>query len=127
MNKRNKSNQGSISVGGNVSGKGIAIGHNAHAESNEGLSISEIETQNLSQLIETLIAQLEKIPPGNANDVEAIKTMATSLESATKTNISKPILEIQAEGLKKAAEVLRDVAPAVFTVATQIVANIMRL
>jgi hypothetical protein len=125
MDESKKENPGSIHIGGDVLGRNIVIGNNSPLTITEGSN--EPEASELPYLIERLIEELEKNPPENLQDVEAIKNLAKSLETATKSNSSKPILKVQAEGLKRAAEALHGVTPTVLNIASQIVAQIMRL
>jgi hypothetical protein len=79
----------------------------------------------LTRLIEQLNEALQKAP---AEDAEAVADSAKALvDAANKPKPNKATLQITADGLKKAAENIAVVAPAVVGIATQIVAAVFKL
>jgi hypothetical protein len=96
--------------------------------------INEIHTDNvdareeLSQLIAQLSHALQNVPEPRQEEAEAVAETARQLvETAKSEKPNQTLLQISGQGLKEAAQNLADVAPAVVTIATQIVAAVMRL
>lgn len=82
----------------------------------------------LDALLEQLGKALEAAPVNRGNDVEAILVMVRQLATeASKPQPNKTLVNINANGLKEAAETLKAVAPTVLTIATQIVTHIMKM
>jgi hypothetical protein len=82
----------------------------------------------LARLIEQLNEALQKVPSEKAEDAEAVADSAKALvEAANKAKPNKATLQITADGLKKAAENIAVVTPAVVGIATQIVAAVFKL
>jgi hypothetical protein len=82
----------------------------------------------LARLIGQLNEALQKVPAEKAEDAEAVADSAKALvEAANKPKPNKATLQITADGLKKAAENMAAVAPAVVGIATQIVAAVFKL
>ena len=68
--------------------------------------------QELEKLLQELEAALKEVPDKNADDAEAVANMAKSLiESATREKPNKPLVQISAEGLKKAAGNIAAITP----------------
>jgi len=83
----------------------------------------ESTRRELEALVTQLSAALERVPPERDDDAEAVATLTESMvEQATAAKPNKTILQITGEGLKKAAENIADVLPAVLDIATKIVA-----
>jgi len=97
-------------------------------------SVGEIKSANPDDLqaLEDLIGQLSEAlqgaPPENQEQVEAVAQTAQALvETAKAETPNQTILQITADGLKKAAQNLAEVMPAVTTIAGQIVMMVMKL
>jgi ElaB/YqjD/DUF883 family membrane-anchored ribosome-binding protein len=84
--------------------------------------------QKLQGLIEQLSQALERIPESQKEQAEAVAASAQALvETAKADKPNKTLLQISGEGLKKAAENLAEVAPAVVGIASQVIAMVMRM
>lgn len=84
--------------------------------------------QELEGLIEQLSQALQNVPAKQAEQAEAVAASAQALvETARADKPNKTLLQISGEGLKKAAETLADVAPAVVGITGQVVALVMRM
>ena len=82
----------------------------------------------LQQLLKQLSETLQQVPPEHAEAAEAVaETAKTLVETATQEKPNKIMVQITGEGLKKAAENLQAIMPAVLTLATQIVAAVFKL
>jgi tRNA U34 5-carboxymethylaminomethyl modifying GTPase MnmE/TrmE len=97
-------------------------------------SVGDIKTQDLDAraelqaLIEKLSQELEKSPPEQKEQVEAVAQTAQALvEQAKAEKPNKTMLQITGEGLKQAAKNLAEVAPAVGMIAGQIVLAVGRV
>jgi ElaB/YqjD/DUF883 family membrane-anchored ribosome-binding protein len=88
----------------------------------------ESARQELQGLIDQLRQELENVPDGQAEQSEAVAVSAQALvETAKADKPNKTLLQISGEGLKKAAENLAEVAPAVVGIASQVIALVMRM
>lgn len=92
---------------------------------------SHIE-QSAKQELEILLLKLEQelrgIPEENRDDAEAVAEMAKDLiEKATKEKPNKPLVQISAEGLKKAADNIAVITPKVLVAAQAIITFVMQL
>ena len=88
----------------------------------------EAARQELQGLIEQLGQALEHIPESQNEQAEAVAASAQALvETAKADKPNKTLLQISGEGLKKAAENLAEVAPAVVGIAGQVIAMVMRM
>jgi phage-related protein len=88
----------------------------------------EATRQELQGLIDQLGQALENIPPNLKEEAEAVAAATQMLvESAKAEKPNKPLLQISGEGLKKAAENLSQVAPTLVSIASQVVAVVMRM
>ena len=84
--------------------------------------------QELEDLIGQLSESLQQVPEDNREDAQAVADLTQSLvETAKAEQPNKTTLQITGEGLKKAAQNLAEVMPAVLTIATQIVAAVAKL
>lgn len=97
-------------------------------------SVGDISTKDQSARaeLETLIKQLgealEKIPVEKHEDAQAVADMAKVLVDTAKTEKpNKTMLNLTGEGLKNAAQNLKDIAPIVLSLAAQIVITITKL
>src|SRR5512140_382895 len=95
--------------------------------------VDEDGRKELTELIEKLTQALEQMPPSLKDQTEAVATSAQIfVEQAKVAKPSKAMLHLTGDGLKKAAENLAEVAPAaiapaVITIAAQVVAAVIRL
>jgi len=84
--------------------------------------------EDLIKLIENLEVILEKAPQEKTEQAQAVAQTAQALVEQAKTDKpNKTMLQITGEGLKRAAQNLAEVMPAVVTIASQIVMAIGRL
>lgn len=84
--------------------------------------------QELQRSLEQLSQALEQIPASLKEQAEAVASATQMLvETAKADKPSKTMIEITGDGLKKAAENLAGVAPAVVGIAAQIVTTILRM
>jgi hypothetical protein len=73
-------------------------------------------------LIQQLFNELKEAPKDKEDDIEAVLVTAKTLvETMSKEKINKPLVTINADSLKKAAENIAQIMPTVLSVATQIV------
>lgn len=78
--------------------------------------------EDLKEFVAQLEEALEQVPPDRVEDAEAVATLTESVvEQASAEKPNKALLEITGEGLKKAAQNIADVLPAVLGIATKIV------
>ena len=88
----------------------------------------EAARQELQGLIEQLSQALQNVPDNQKEQAEAVAVSAQAFVETAKTEKpNKTLLQISGEGLKKAAETLSEVAPAVVGIAGQVIALIMRM
>jgi len=91
-------------------------------------TVDEAARQELKLLIDQLSKALERIPENQKEQAEAVAASAQALvENAKADKPNKTLLQISGEGLKKAAENLAEVAPAVVSIASQVIATVMRI
>jgi len=84
--------------------------------------------KELEKLIGQLSESLQKVPEEHKEDAQAVADFTQSLvDSAKVEKPNKTTLQITGEGLKKAAQNLAEVLPAVIPIATQIVAAVMKI
>ena len=84
--------------------------------------------QDLEKLVTQLHDELQKVPPENDEKAKAVAEATESLiKIVNKEKPNKSLVQIGAEGLKQAAKNLASVTPTVLTIATQIVAAIMKI
>lgn len=90
--------------------------------------IDPSQREKLEQLLSNLEYELKNIPPENADEAEAVAETAKDLiEKATKEKPNKPLVQISADGLKKAAENIAVITPKVLVTAQAIIAFVMQL
>ena len=88
----------------------------------------ETARQELQGLIEQLSQALQNVPDTQKEQAEAVAASAEALVDTAKADKpNKTLLQITGEGLKKAAENLSEVAPAIVSIASQVVVAIMRM
>jgi vacuolar-type H+-ATPase subunit I/STV1 len=112
----------------NVTAENMAVGENARAVQYRGATSSDELQRRLDELVAQLKQVLQQVPPENREDADAVSELTDEL--VEKTRAEKPnrkLLEIKAEGLKKAAENIAQVTPMVLSIATQIVEHILKL
>ena len=84
--------------------------------------------QELEKLLRELETALKEVPNENADDAEAVASMAKNLiESATREKPNKPLVQISADGLKRAAENIAAIAPKVLLTAQAVIVFIKAL
>lgn len=125
MTKKSQGNQGIQAD--HIDADVIAVGDNAKAVQTNYYSGGP-EHEKLTELFEELKKALAAVPTEASEDAEIVNELATELvEKATNEQPSKRMLEIKGEGLKAAAEALKDVTPTVLAIATQIVGHILTM
>lgn len=88
----------------------------------------ETARQELQELVMQLNKALEGIPQSQKEAAEAVAASVQALvESARAEKPNKTFIEITAEGLKKAAANLSEVAPTTLSIAGQVIAAVMRM
>jgi hypothetical protein len=89
---------------------------------------NHVAKETLVQLIAQLDTLLQGLPPEQAAEAEKVVKRAQALiEEAGKSAPDKEFIEFSGESLKKAAQNLASVLPAVLPIATQIVGYVMSL
>lgn len=89
-----------------------------------GIDVSQ--RQSLESLIQQLQGELEKVPDERQDDAEAVATLAAQLVESAKTN-NKTLIDISADGLKKAATTLKEVTPTVLNISLAVIQFISQL
>ena len=90
--------------------------------------VDEVSKKQLTELVEQLKTELQKLPIAKREEAEAIADSAKALiEAGTKAQPNKPTVKITADGLKKAAENLAGVLPTVISIASGIIKTIFQL
>ncbi len=91
-------------------------------------AVDDAARQELQRSLEQLSEALEQIPASLKQQAEAVAAATQVLVEAAKPDKpNKTMVEITGEGLKKAAMNLAGAAPAVVTIAGQIVAAVLRM
>lgn len=91
-------------------------------------AVDDASRQQLQNLIGQLSKELEQIPASLKEEAEAVAASVQVLVDAAKSEQpNKPMLQITADGLKKAAANLAQVAPTVVSIAGEVVATVMRM
>lgn len=91
-------------------------------------NIDEAAKKQLTDLIEQLKTELQKVPSTNKEAAEAVAESAEEfVRAGTKGHPNKPRVQITADGLKKAAENMAGVMPTVLTIASSIVKTVFQL
>ncbi len=76
----------------------------------------------LKQLLTDLSKELERAPQNKMAEAEAVAETAKQLiEQVTKDRPNRPLVQISAEGLRKAAQSFANALPAVLTIATKMI------
>ncbi len=90
--------------------------------------INSSSKQEIEKLLQELESALKEVPDENADDAEVVAEMAKSLiENATKEKPNKKLIEISAEGLKKAAKDLAIIIPSVLLISEKLISFILAL
>ena len=91
-------------------------------------STDETARKELEMLIGQLSESLQKVPPENQEQAQAVAETAKVLVDTAKAETpNKTMLQISSEGLKQAAQNLAGVMPAVVSIASQIVMTVAKL
>lgn len=91
-------------------------------------NVDEVGKEQLSNLIEQLKLELQKVPQTEKEKAKAVADSAKSItEASIKNPPNKETIKISAEGLRKAAENIDNVAPTVLTIASSIVKTVFHL
>ena len=91
-------------------------------------STDETARKELETLIGQLSESLQKVPPENQEQAQAVAETAKVLVDTAKAETpNKTMLQISSEGLKQAAQNLAGVMPAVVSIASQIVMTVAKL
>lgn len=91
-------------------------------------NVDEVDKEQLSNLIEQLKLELQKVPQTEKEKAEAVADSAKTItEASIKNPPNKETIKISAEGLRKAAENIGNVAPTVLTIASSIVKTVFHL
>jgi len=120
-----------ITISGNIQNSILNIKSTlTNVQQSVGSIATDDETarQELQGLIEQLSQALQNVPDNQKEQAEAVAVSAQALvETAKADKPNKTLLQITGEGLKKAAENLSEVAPAVVSIASQVIVAIMRM
>ena len=123
-----------IHIGGPVEGDIVVIGGTQTVHGNLSIAVgslpaaSEDVRQELQQQIAQLLRALEAVPADRTDGVLEVQMAAEgAVVEAEKEQPEKKRLVIQGKNLKKAAENLAAVAPAVLQIATQVAATLLRI
>jgi hypothetical protein len=121
--------QGPLQIVGNNNIVSISSTLNSVNQFIQANSIVESSSkQELEKLLQELESALKEVPDENGDDAEAVANMAKNLiENATREKPNKPLVQISAEGLKKAAENIATIAPKVLLTAQAIIVFIKSL
>ncbi len=91
-------------------------------------AVDDTARQEVQHLLEQLSKELEQIPASLQAEAEAVAASVQVLvDTAKSEQPNKPMLQITAEGLKKAAANLAGVAPMVVSIAGQVVTAIFQM
>ena len=95
---------------------------------NAALHLQPEKRQELAALVQELKTALKPVAASHPDDSSRVaETMELAVKEATKARPSQGFLKITAEGLKEAANALKDVAPAVLTVTGKVVQFLLGL
>jgi leucyl-tRNA synthetase len=101
---------------------------NVHQTAGEIPNASEDDRKQLQDLIARLTAELEKVPPAQKDEVEAVAITATALiEQVKDGKKNKTLLRITAEGLKAAASNLAPILPAILPIVSQMIITVGKM
>jgi tRNA U34 5-carboxymethylaminomethyl modifying GTPase MnmE/TrmE len=144
-NKKDKEEQPTFNVSGNIEGGIVNMGGeqtfhgpivfnlNSHFErsiqSVESIPSADAKTKDeLVALTNQLKQLLEKMPSGNEEMVEQVaKRLNTLMEEASAKKPDHEMVQITAEGLKKAAQNLAAVVPTILPICIDIVKVVTRI
>jgi hypothetical protein len=91
-------------------------------------AVDDAARQQVQQLLQQLSKELEQIPASLKEEAEAVAASVQVLvDTAKSEQPNKPMLQITADGLKKAAANLASVAPMVVSIAGQVVTAIFQM
>ncbi|SRR6266496_1026731 len=91
-------------------------------------AVDKANKKTLEELLDQLKSELHNMPLNKREEAEAIADSAkVFVQAGTKTKPNKTTLQITADGLRKAAESVADVMPAVLAVASSIVKTVLNL
>jgi hypothetical protein len=94
----------------------------------ENSYIDSSSKQEIEKLLQQLESALKEVPNENTDGAETVAEMAKSLiENATKEKPNKKLIEISAEGLKKAAKDLAVIIPSVLLISERLISFILAL
>ena len=121
-----------ISQSANNSTNVTQIGHSTGNITINNKAVIPNATDDDQQKLERLLAELQQalktVEAEHPDEAEVVATTTDELIKAAQAEKPNPaMLQIRADGLKTAAQTLKDVAPTVLAIATQVVAHIMRL
>lgn len=92
------------------------------------VDIESSAKHELENLLLRLENELSGVPTEHKDNAEAVAEMAKNLiEKATREKPNKPLVQISADGLKKAAQNIADIAPNVLVVAQAIITFLIQL
>ena len=101
---------------------------NVHQIAGEIPNASEDDRKKLQELVVRLTSELEKVPPAQKDEVEAVAITATALvEQAKDGKKNKTLLRITGEGLKSAASNLAPMIPAILPIVSQMILTVAKM
>ena len=101
---------------------------NVHQSAGMIPGASDDERKQLQDLIEQLMAVLEKAPASRKEEVEAVAVTATTLVEQVKgEKKNKTLLRVTGEGLKQAADSLAPAIPALLPIVMQMITMVTKL
>lgn len=113
---------------GNVTGSNVNVDsvlNQAVQSIGAASSVNDTEKQQLTELIEQLKNELQKTPSEKKDEADALAKIAkTLIEEGTEVQPNKTMVQITADGLKKAAENIASVMPSVLTIASSIIRTV---
>lgn len=115
-----------IILSGNFQGAVVPIKPNYYSEVsfviNNSNLLDDTAKKELDELIKKLQESLNEAPASHTDEAVAVAETAKSLvEVGTKEKVNKPLFEVTAEGLKKAAENIGKVLPAIVPIVQAII------
>jgi hypothetical protein len=124
----------SIHIGGSVKGQNVVVGGTQSVQGNLTITVGSMPAASqdvremLQRQIEQLVEALKTVPADQANEAQEVKmTAEDAVGEASKERPDKKRLELRGNNLKKAAESLNSVTPAVFNIASQVAATLMMI
>lgn len=121
----------SVHINGGVTGQNVVIGSTQTVHGDLSIQVGTLPAwppdarATLQQLVAQLTEALSQVPPERRDDVQDVR-LATEDAVAEADNEQPDVerLERRSSALKRAAERLADIAPAVLSLATQVAAAI---